>query len=67
MKVGDLVKWSMAWLSGCDCDRVDSAEFYRNQIGVLIERVEEPPSCWLVVWSNGTSGNVHRDYVEVLC
>ena len=67
MKAGDLVTWSLAWLAGCDLDKVNRVEFYRNQIGVLIERLEEPPSCWFVVWNDGKSGAVHKEYVEVIC
>ena len=66
MKAGDLVQWSMAWLSGCDCDSKDNADFYRNQVGILIKQIESPPSCWFIVWNNGTSGKVHREYVEII-
>ena len=72
MKVGDLVKWSMCWLAGCGSEeefnrKSAAAGVYRDQIGVLIEPVDDPPNCWLVVWSNGNTGHVHREYMEVIC
>jgi hypothetical protein len=69
MKTGDLVRWSLAWLAGCNdgqARRDTSAGIYRKQIGVLIEAVNDPPNCWLVVWSNGQVGHVHREYMEVI-
>ena len=70
MKAGDMVKWSLVWLAGCKDEegrRANAAGTYRNQIGVLIEAVNDPPNCWLVVWSSGQVGHVHREYMEVIC
>ena len=69
MKAGDLVKWSLSWLAGCRSEgsrTATAAGVYRDQIGVLIEPVDDPPNCWLVTWSNGATSHVHKEYMEVI-
>ena len=71
MKQGDLVKWSLSWLAGCT-DRTEkrytdqSVETYRKQIGVVTGK-SKTVNCYSIVWSNGMTGDVHRDYLEALC
>jgi|15BtaG_2_1085339.scaffolds.fasta_scaffold107748_1 hypothetical protein len=67
MQIASLVRWSATWLAGCREEREDRAEYYKNQLGVLIKMVDDPPNCWLVHWSNGDYGYVHREYLEVVC
>ena len=70
MKVGDLVKWSVTWLAGCT-DRAEkryhnqSIETYRKQVGVVMNK-SKMVSCYTIIWSNGETSDVHRDYLEVL-
>jgi len=63
MKVGDLVKWSLSWLSTVSDD---NKRMYRDEIGVISARSEEIHYCWVVAWSNGRVDEVHRDYLVLL-
>ena len=63
MNDGQLVKWSYAWLA--DCDEVQR-ERYRVQIGIVTNKCTQTWNCWTVVWSNGATSSVHRDFLEVL-
>tara|TARA_B100001094_G_C18183498_1_gene802307 strand:- start:490 stop:693 length:204 start_codon:yes stop_codon:yes gene_type:complete len=67
MKAGQLVKWSSIWLGGCtNKTREDTIEHYRDQIGILIERLDDPTNCWAVAWNDGKTSEVHREFLEVL-
>ena len=69
MKAGDLVQWSQEWLDGCHNAKDPAGELalYKIQVGILIERVSEPPQCWKVLWSDKDVSDVHFEYLEVLC
>ena len=66
MKAGQLVKWSCSWLAGFTKQQMAKGkiEHYRNQIGVLIERVDNPANCWAVAWSDGEISTVHKEFLE---
>ena len=70
MKVGDLVQWSLSWLPGCT-DRTEkryrdqSIKTYRKQVGVVMNK-SKTVNCYKVMWCNGGTSDVHRDYLEAL-
>ena len=63
MKAGDLVKWSLSWLSTVSDD---NTRMYRDEIGVISARSEEIHHCWIVAWSSGRVDEVHKDYLVLL-
>ena len=63
MKVGDLVKWSLSWLAAAS---EDNKIKYREEIGVISARSENIHYCWVVAWSDGRVGEVHKDYLVLL-
>jgi len=75
MRVGDLVRWSEVWISGCKAGTAKhTGEFsqyaqdqYKDQIGVLSHRSEELDRCWIVIWNDGNTDEVHVEYLEVIC
>ena len=67
MQVGDLVKWSKAWLRGCSSDLLGERGHYKKQVGIILQPVEEPRNCWRVLWSDEDVCDVHYDYLEVIC
>ena len=62
MKIGDLVKWSLAWIASCSDKTIEG---YRNQLGVVMG-ISETIHCYKVAWSDGQISDVHRDYLEAL-
>ena len=73
MRVGDLVRWSEVWISGCKAGTAKHTHFYKtqdqfkSQIGVLSHRSDELDRCWIVIWNDGNTDEVHVEYLEVIC
>ena len=73
MKVGDLVRWSEVWIKGCATETAVHTHFYKtqdqykDQVGVLSHRSEDLPQCWIVIWGDGETDEVHVEYLEVIC
>ena len=64
MKTGDLVSWSLSWVVSCsDVNK----EMYRNQLGFILRKSEDTTNCWFVLWDDGKTSEVHKDYLEVIC
>ena len=73
MQVGDLVKWAEVWIRGCSAGTARhtgrgyiSQDQYKSQIGVLSHRSDELNRCWIVIWNDGNTDEVHVTYLEVV-
>ncbi len=64
MEIGDLVRWSEAWLA--DCRQNSERENYKDQIGIIIKDGQYP-KCWHILWSDRDTTDVHYDYLEAVC
>ncbi len=63
MKVGDLVKWTLAWVVMRRDEAILDDVDYSIQIGVLERKWDLG---WYVTWSDGETRRVHRDYLEAI-
>ena len=65
MKEGDLVKWTFSWIVSkrFDCDDFPYTHDYGSMVGIL---TTEWHSGWHVLWNDGETRTVHRDYLEAL-
>ena len=65
MNTGDLVKWSVRWIVSkrFDCDDFDYNHDYGSMVGILTTGWH---SGWHVLWNDGETRTVHRDYLEAL-
>ena len=62
MKIGDLVKWHISWVTSKRLNTHDNND-YASMVGVL---VEEWLSGYVVLWSDGKTRTCHIDYLEAL-